>query len=55
MVEPTKIAEHAREDAAIGARELLAHRYHIAVMLMAIAFGVLALLARVRSVLFTAC
>jgi len=48
-VKPKKIAEQARGDVAAGARELLAHRYHIAVILMAITFGTLALLARTAS------
>ena len=45
-MKPRKIAEQTREEVAAGARELLAHRYHIAVIVMAIAFGVLALFAR---------
>jgi hypothetical protein len=46
QLRPKKIAEQARDDVAAGAREVLAHRYHIAVILMAISFGTLALLAR---------
>jgi membrane-associated phospholipid phosphatase len=46
VMKPVMMAKLAREEVAGGARELLARRYHVAVTVMALGFGVLALLAR---------
>jgi len=48
-MKPEMMAKQAREEVADGAHALLARRYHIAVILMAITFGTLALLARTAS------
>src|SRR5918997_6094469 len=45
-MDPKEVAEQARDEVARRARDLMAWRYQIAVLVAAVGFGALALLAR---------